>query len=69
MGELPDWYITIRAARYLKVPPWELAGQSVAWTNYALAAQSAENAAEAGETDKWTSQMQGASRPGFPGRR
>ena len=43
MGEPPDWYIHIRAARYLGVAPWELSEQPVFWRAAALAAESAEN--------------------------
>lgn len=44
MGEVPIWYSLLAAARYLRVPPWELAKKPVWWMNIALAAQSAENA-------------------------
>lgn len=43
MGEVPVWYSLLSAARYLGVPPWELARKPVWWMNIALAAQSAEN--------------------------
>lgn len=42
MGAIPDWYPLIRAARYLKVPPWELAQQPLYWLDWALMAQAAE---------------------------
>lgn len=42
MGELPDWYSLITAARYLKVAPWVLAQQPIAWREWALEAQAAE---------------------------
>ena len=32
----------VRAARYLKVAPWELAERPVAWRDWALAAEEAE---------------------------
>ncbi len=44
---MPEWYSLIRAARYLHVPPWELAQQHAAWMNMALLAQAAEDEAEA----------------------
>lgn len=47
MGALPDWYILLRAARYLQVAPWELAAQPSAWMEWALAAESAEDEAHA----------------------
>jgi hypothetical protein len=45
MGEVPLWFSLISAARYLGVPPWDLAKKPAWWMNVALAAQSAENAA------------------------
>ena len=45
MGEAPDWYFLIRAARYLNVAPWELLAQPDLWTDMALSAQAAETAA------------------------
>ncbi len=35
-GEEPEWVGLIKAARYLNVPPWELAKQHYLWTDYAL---------------------------------
>lgn len=43
MGAVPQWYLLVRAARYLKVPPWDLATKPVWWMNVALAAEQAEN--------------------------
>jgi hypothetical protein len=45
MGEVPEWFSLITAARYLGVPPWDLAVRPAWWMHVALAAQSAENAA------------------------
>ncbi len=42
LGECPDWYPLLVAARYLGVPPWELAKQSKVWMDWALAASAAE---------------------------
>lgn len=44
---MPDWYPLLRAARYLRVAPWELQEHSVAWQNWAIMAEAAENEAEA----------------------
>lgn len=44
-GVLPDWYVVIRAARYLGVAPWDLVPQSSLWLGWALASERAENAA------------------------
>jgi hypothetical protein len=46
MGDLPDWYITIRAARALGVAPWDLAERPAIWQEWGLAAESAEAKAE-----------------------
>lgn len=43
MGAMPQWYILIRAARYLGVAPWEMMDQPKVWIEWALAAESAEN--------------------------
>lgn len=45
MGECPEWYPLLRAARYLNVAPWELIERPQTWTDWALAAESAEDAA------------------------
>jgi hypothetical protein len=42
VGQCPEWYKLIRAARYLGVPPWELAGQPVWWMELAIIAEEAE---------------------------
>lgn len=47
MGSVPSWYRLLKAAQYLGVPPWELAGREVAWVHMAEAAQAAEAHAEA----------------------
>lgn len=47
MGEVPQWYRVIKAAQYLRVPPWDLARRPVAWVRMAEEAQSAEAHAEA----------------------
>jgi len=39
--------VLIRAARYLGVPPWELARMPTLWRDWALAAETAEVGAEA----------------------
>ena len=46
MGEAPDWYLHIRASKYLGVAPWELSEAPVFWRSAALAAESAENRAQ-----------------------
>jgi uncharacterized protein Usg len=50
-GACPEWYPLIRAARYLGVPPWELAEQSYVWQEWALAAESAEIEAQQDTTN------------------
>lgn len=43
MGEAPLWFTLIQAARYLGVPPWDLAAKPAWWVRVALASQSAES--------------------------
>lgn len=45
---MPEWYPLIRAARYLGVPPWELAQQPRQWMEWAHIAQAAEAGAARG---------------------
>lgn len=42
MGECPDWFTVVQAARYLGVAPWELLTKPVFWMRAALEAQAAE---------------------------
>ena len=49
MGYLPDWYLMVRAARYLGVAPWELEERPALWAIRALVAQRAEAGAEAAQ--------------------
>lgn len=46
LGEIPFWYRLIRAARYLRVAPWELAKRSAFWLHAAEAAQAVEVAVQ-----------------------
>lgn len=39
---MPEWYPLMQAARYLGVPPWDLADQAECWTDWALSARNAE---------------------------
>jgi hypothetical protein len=43
MGEIPDWYSHLSAAKYLGVAPWELGEQPVFWRNAALVAADVEH--------------------------
>jgi hypothetical protein len=45
MGSIPDWYLLLRAARYLGVPPWDLIDRQTIWREWALIAENAENKA------------------------
>jgi len=47
MGSCPNWYRLLKAAKYLGVPPWELARQPLTWVEMAEAAQDAEAHARA----------------------
>lgn len=46
MGYLPEWYLFMRAAKYLGAKPWELERQPVIWTLRAIDAMGAEAFAE-----------------------
>ncbi len=43
MGEVPDWYMLGRAAKFWGVAPWELANQPVIWREWALQAERSEH--------------------------
>jgi hypothetical protein len=43
MGEVPNWYSLIKAARYLGVPPWDLATRPVYWINLAIVCESLDS--------------------------
>ena len=45
MGDAPDWYELLVAAKFLGVPPWELLEQPIYWKRWALEAASAEGGA------------------------
>jgi hypothetical protein len=42
MGEAPQWYSLVAAARYLGVDPWVLETKPVLWVHRAIAARNAE---------------------------
>lgn len=50
MGEIPDWYPLMVAAKWIGCKPWELAQVNPAWEEWALIAMSAE--AEAGKVEQ-----------------
>ena len=50
--QFPDWYLTVQAAKWLGVTPWELMEQPLYWTHWGLAGRSAENRAEKILTDR-----------------
>jgi hypothetical protein len=43
---VPQWYRLLTAAKYLGVPPWDLAEKPVWWMNIALGAKRAEESAK-----------------------
>lgn len=51
-GYVPDWYMFLRAARYLGVAPWELLQQEKAWLYLAIESEGAENHAENKRAEK-----------------
>lgn len=36
MGDAPDWFLLIRVAKYLGVPPWDLGRMPVGWYRMAV---------------------------------
>lgn len=46
MGEPPEWWSSMQAARYLGVPWWELTKRSIWWRDKAIIAMNAENQAQ-----------------------
>lgn len=42
MGAMPQWYVLIKAAQWLQVPPWELLARPTIWTTWATEAMAAE---------------------------
>ncbi len=51
---MPEWYPLIRAARYLRVAPWELARQPMVWLEMAEVAQASEAEAAVPELEEMT---------------
>ena len=64
MGSVPSWWRVLVAAKYLQVPPWELADRPVFWPEIALAAQKAEADAE-----RMRSKRKHSSSASLPGER
>jgi len=46
LGEIPEWYPYVRAARYLRVPLWDLLERPLVYTQIAMIAEGAENEAQ-----------------------
>lgn len=46
MGDCPDWYATIQAAKYLNCAPWELIEQSIYWQDKAFVGMDGESQAQ-----------------------
>lgn len=46
MGSCPDYYATVRAARYYGIPPWDLIEQHPVWVEVALLCEGAELGAQ-----------------------
>lgn len=42
MGEAPQWFVLMKVAKWLGVPPWDLARQPVGWYRMAVLAMSLE---------------------------
>jgi len=52
MGAAPAWWSLIQAAKYLNVPPWDLAEQPVMWKRAALMAMEVEAAEQQRRSNK-----------------
>ncbi len=46
VGRVPEWYMLVRAAKYLGVAPWEMLDRPTYWMEWALMGEAAENEAE-----------------------
>lgn len=57
VGEVPYWYLVLRAARYLRVAPWELAEMPVYWLYLALESEAAEGKAEEWRSKRHSSKL------------
>lgn len=47
-----DWYVLIRAARYLKVAPWDLLDQPVYWRQKAIESESIDAEVEEARAER-----------------
>ena len=52
MGSCPEWYVTVQAAKYLGVAPWELLRQPMYWTEWAIHAHQAEAHAQKAQQER-----------------
>ena len=52
MGESPDWYDLIEAARYLGVAPWDLEDAPTYWYKRAIGAMNAVSGARE-DQERW----------------
>lgn len=43
--EFPDWYVLMKAAQWVGVPPWELANRPRVWRQWAIMGMAAEGRA------------------------
>ena len=59
---MPDWYLLVRAARYLTVPPWDLADKPAFWQAAALIAEGAEADAQERAQKRAQRRRRGAGR-------
>ena len=55
---MTDWYLLIRAARYLKVAPWDLVEQSIFWYHKALESETIDAEVEQARADQARAEAQ-----------
>lgn len=55
---MTDWYVLIRAARYLKVAPWELLAQPVYWQRKAIESESIDAEVEEARAERARAEAQ-----------
>ena len=46
VADPPEWYLNMRAARYLGIPPWDIENVAVKWRDMALMSEGCELEAE-----------------------
>ena len=55
---MTDWYVLIRAARYLGVAPWDLMEQSIFWYHKALESEGIDAEVEQARAEQARAEVQ-----------